>query len=710
MTDPTEIVVARDHILDAPMPIGTAAASSRSLSDAIKFRWKSAFIIAVVLSAASVGTIWHFVEPKYVVVSQLEIDPVVQPILRRDASADISRHYNIYVATQRGTILSPDLIAEALESPKVREVPPLQGKGDQVSLVLSKLTVRRIPGTELLRLGMIGQQPETLAAIVNSIAQAYLRRHEDEKRELDELVLQSLRDERASLDAQRKAKATEIQTLQAEGSNGAEPNFDAAITIYHENLIAVQRKHSVAEMKLNVIKSGAEKDGATELTLGNIEAYKAQDPQLNAMKTQLRSVKMEPFQDEAVGRGKSHPDVKSRPQRISALEDGIAQREKEIREEYLRDEISRLQSDILEAEIEEEMIQLALAKVYSRNMGSSRQDHVIADIGHEREFVERALEQVRNKIWSVRVEQKRMSRVKLKSPARAPSNPNLDKRPKFSVVACIACFFLSGAFTFIRHRVDSRIRTPVEVSQGLGVRILGSVHHVQEANGSPLSLEHGLREPVRGISTVLLSLSEERKSRSRLITSPTPGSGKSSLAVNLARSIGATGRKVLLVDGDNHRQGVSRVLQMSDGPGLREFLLGECPADLVIHALPSEPFRLLAAGSADDCFSDIVANQNAQKRLRDLFLEYDEIIVDSPPVLANSHAVILATLVDEVVLVLRAGRSSREEAEASKQCLASVGCHAVGAILNGVDPKQVKYGYGYGYSYGYAGSDQNSQG
>jgi tyrosine-protein kinase Etk/Wzc len=82
-----------------------------------------------------------------------------------------------------------------------------------------------------------------------------------------------------------------------------------------------------------------------------------------------------------------------------------------------------------------------------------------------------------------------------------------------------------------------------------------------------------------------------------------------------------------------------------------------------------------------------------------LFAGFDEVIVDSPPVLAKSDTVVLATLVDEVVLVLRAGRSTQEEARAARQYLAAVGGNVVGVILNAVNPKHVRYGYSYNYSY-----------
>jgi Mrp family chromosome partitioning ATPase len=85
--------------------------------------------------------------------------------------------------------------------------------------------------------------------------------------------------------------------------------------------------------------------------------------------------------------------------------------------------------------------------------------------------------------------------------------------------------------------------------------------------------------------------------------------------------------------------------------------------------------------------------------LRTLFAQYDEVIIDSAPVLAGSSAVILSTLVDEVIMVLRAGRSRMDETRAAQEHLASVGGRVVGVILNGVDERTARYSYSYSYAH-----------
>ncbi len=90
----------------------------------------------------------------------------------------------------------------------------------------------------------------------------------------------------------------------------------------------------------------------------------------------------------------------------------------------------------------------------------------------------------------------------------------------------------------------------------------------------------------------------------------------------------------------------------------------------------------------------------AQDDLRALFQDYDEVILDSPPILVGSHAVVLATMADEIVLVLRAGKSTQEDVRASCRTLSTIGEKPVRVVLNAVDRKHSRYAY-----YGFATAD-----
>ena len=139
----------------------------------------------------------------------------------------------------------------------------------------------------------------------------------------------------------------------------------------------------------------------------------------------------------------------------------------------------------------------------------------------------------------------------------------------------------------------------------------------------------------------------------------------------------------------------------------KEMLEGDCKPDVAIRSSDMPNLWLIPAGRRDPHFGDVLARQQAQESMGSLFATYDEVVVDSPPVLASSNTVILATLVDEVVLVLRAGKSTREQAQAARHYLATVGARLVGVILNAVEPKDAPYPY-YGYAYAESPEEETS--
>lgn len=710
MKSTQDIVLSNEAIGGEIIPAGDAfpgviraAPSEDSLAQALRYRWVTLLLVTLVTGAAGVAGIWFLVEPEYEVAAQIHVRAVVPPIMTGDADTDITRNYVTYIGTQRGIIYSPDLIAVALESPEVANAPPLAMPGDPVRNVMSMLRVERAGNTELLRLSLIGQQPDTLSVILNSIVKTYMKRQEDERRAADELALSSLRSEQAALEARLKVKGEQLRQLaQESGLPGPYENtnpFTSAVVTYQGMLTDARKVRAVAEGKLRAIKTELEKDGAEQVSLPGFGDYAARDPLLLSLKDQLRSLELSSLTDKNFGRGPGHPEVASRPQLQAALRDQIGVREKELRELFLLTEVQRLESEVRDAGITEKVVEAELEKALSERSSMARQEFVLEDVRHEREQLEAALTAVRSQIWRVSVEQNRQPRLTLKSPARAPSEPNIDRRPKYAAAAVFGCFLLGCAVAFLRHRMDTSFRNPTQVSERLGMRVLGAVQQIAKSNGAAQSFDQAMREPVRGISTALLAASGSSTTHSRLITSPSPGSGKSSMAINLARSLAATGRSVLLIDADNHRRGVSRQLDMADLAGLRELLDGTGIESELVRNGENTRLKILPAGKPFERFGELLANREAQARMRQMFARFDEVIVDSPPVLANSHATLLATLVDEVVLVLRAGQSCREEAEAAQRQLATVGSTIVGAILNGVDPRRVPYGYGYGYGF-----------
>ena len=701
MTEPSDIVVAK-QMPPAESVQYEAEVDSGSLASVLQHRWRTMFLVSTILAAASCSAIWLVVRPKYSVGSTVHIAPTVRPILFKDTETDISRHYHTFMNTQARFMVSPGIIRRTLDRTDIRSLPSIIGSPTPAADVASRVKVDILTGTQLLQLTMIGEHPEDAATIVNGLLDTYLTVCEERKKTWDERILGSLRRQQNQLGADLSAKTVQLHELAdsvgLDTADSGDDNQDSWVTKLRELLTEAQTKRAVAAARMARLDASKEDEVPPGIEPVGFEAYLRESQKWQATAGQLAELERAALDDERLRRGPAHPEVAARPQRIAALRERLSNVRAEVLKKY-RDLLRwRLEADLLRGQTTVQALQEELDNAMRQRVTHARDAFVIEDMRHQRDHLEQALVRVRDKIWNVEIEQNRMARVTIDSPAVAPEAPNIDKRPKYVAAACFMSLMIGVGIALLRDRLDTSIHDPREVTRRLGVPLLGSVQYVPNCNGPVLAGDERILDPIRGISAALLTSSCNGRAHTRLITSPTVGSGKSSMAMNLARSLASTGRRVLLVDADNAGQGVTEAFELTGHPGLKELFEDTCHSDQTIYQSDIENLQILPAGQRLAHFGELLAKQHAQETVTSLFGTYDDVVIDSAPVLANSNAVVLATMVDEVILVLRAGKSTREEAQAARHILSLVGDKLVGVIFNAVDRKGSTYPYYYGYT------------
>jgi capsular exopolysaccharide synthesis family protein len=211
-------------------------------------------------------------------------------------------------------------------------------------------------------------------------------------------------------------------------------------------------------------------------------------------------------------------------------------------------------------------------------------------------------------------------------------------------------------------------------------------------------------EAYRTIRTAIYFGVADPKNKTLLITSPSPGDGKSTLASNLAIAIAQSGRRVLLIDGDMRKPVQHRIFDLKDELGLSSILLQEARPEQAIQRTAIETLDILPCGPLPPNPSEILNSQAFLDLINALCVKYDQVVIDSPPVEPVTDARILAASCDTCVLVLRAEKSTRRLSAHARDALMGVGGNLLGVIVNAVPRGQAGYSYysGYGYySYGY---------
>jgi capsular exopolysaccharide synthesis family protein len=211
-------------------------------------------------------------------------------------------------------------------------------------------------------------------------------------------------------------------------------------------------------------------------------------------------------------------------------------------------------------------------------------------------------------------------------------------------------------------------------------------------------------EAYRMLRTSVLLSAAGNPPKTILFTSGQPGEGKTTTAINTAISLAQLGSSVLLIDADLRRPAVHKIFKMNQANGLSTFLSRQVEIDSLVHKLWVPNLYVLPCGPIPPNPAELISSERMKEALRALSGKFDHILIDSPPLINVTDPVILSTMVDGVILVVQAGRSTRDVLRRARQELNSVGAKIFGVVLNNLDVKREGYdnyvatygAYGYG--------------
>jgi len=193
-------------------------------------------------------------------------------------------------------------------------------------------------------------------------------------------------------------------------------------------------------------------------------------------------------------------------------------------------------------------------------------------------------------------------------------------------------------------------------------------------------------EAYRTLRTNLIFAQAGQGLRSIVVTSPSGSEGKTTTAANVAVAFAQQGMRVLLVDCDFYRARLHQVFGVANSPGLADLLLGSAAVEQVVRPTSVERVSVIPAGPLPPVNpTDLLGGDVMRSLLASLAGDFDLVVLDTPPVLTNANAPILATQTDGVVLVVRAGQTDRDTAREAMQQLATVGARVLGTVLNDPD-------------------------
>jgi capsular exopolysaccharide synthesis family protein len=418
--------------------------------------------------------------------------------------------------------------------------------------------------------------------------------------------------------------------------------------------------------------------------------------------TQKRAELESQYQQEVQRRKPGHPSVEQAAAAIRELDSQIGSLASSIR--------NSIRNQYVIAQKQESQLAGTVGRLKGATMAEQqlgiRYNILKREVDTNRELYNGLLQRYKEVSAEAGVTSNNISVIDRAEPPLLPISP----RPMVNLIlAALFGLVIAAAVVVGRELFQNGVRSPDEVEQRFGVPLLGFVPRLPAGAAVIGQLSDPQSEMSEAYQTVRTSVELSSEAAARqvlLVTSSRAGEGKTTTAVAMARDAAAADRKVLLIDADMRRPSVHTMVDATNEPGLSNFLAQQWPIETIIQSTDTPNLFVLSAGPKPPSPAALLSGGGFRALLTYLKEHYDQIIIDSPPVLGLADAPRLASLVDATMLVIEANRSQRGAIDAAVRRLTAAGAHIIGGVLVKFDPKKADMGSAYSLEYyGYGTSD-----
>jgi polysaccharide biosynthesis transport protein len=698
-----------------------------------KHQW---MILSFLLAVVTIVAIATFrMQPVYVATTRIELDRENANILpfQGTDSYDVMMDLENYIETQSKILTSETLALETIRSNGLSARPEFsspngpseaiaigslanQKRPPELGEFLGSLSVRRVPNSHLMDVSFESTDPLLAARIVNAHIASYIDQNYRSKYEATTRASAWLTDQLTEL---------KIRVQKAEDARIAYERQNQIWTLDDKQNITSQRLADINKQLTEAQSERMKKESLYQFAkAGNLDAV----PQIqsNAALVDLfrkRSEASSAYTDALGQYGPNFPKVQRLQVQLKEFDDNIEKEKKNI--------LDVLDSDYREARQRESLLTAALdqQKAETNQMAEKLVEYNI--LKREAEANKTLYEGLMTKLKETAISQGlRSSNIRVVDPAMIPSTPARPAKARNLALGFLVGLVGGIGLALLREYLDNTVKTPDDIetlarlpSLAVVPQFTGSNGHAKKrgllknfaANGHEKRIElvaqhlpkSQMSEAFRALRTSILLSQAEHPPQVILVTSPLPREGKTTAAANLAVTLAQLGDSTVIVDADLRKPGIGRLLNLGGGKyaGLSSYLAGVSSLDLVCVPHPTIPNLVaIPTGPLPPNPADLLSSHKLVEAIAELRTRFKFIVIDSPPIMAATDAVILSVQTDGVLLVVRSGETPKEAFTRTRDLLNSVKCRILGVVLNAVDSSAPDYYYSYRYypySYGY---------
>jgi succinoglycan biosynthesis transport protein ExoP len=699
-----------------------------------KHQW---LILSFTLAVVTIVSIATFrMQPVYVATTRIEIDRENANILpfQGTDSYDVMMDLENYIETQSKILTSETL---ALQTIRIvgSAAPPGTSDPSQAVLTgslanqqrppelagfLGSLSVKRVPNSRLLDVSFEATNALQAAQMVNAHIKNYIdqnrRSHYQSTTEattwltdqLDELRIKVKNSEDARLEYEKKNQIWELDDKQ---------NITTQrLADLNKELTQAQNDRMNRQSLFEFAKSGE---------IDSVPQIRDNSAVQDLIRKRAEAAAL--YNDALAQYGPNFPKVQRLQAQLSELDANVAREKKSV--------VGRLESEFREARQREDLLTRTLdqQKIEANRMAELMVQYNILkrDAEANKSLYDGLLTKLKEAGISAALQS---SNIRVVDPAMVPSTPARPAKARNIALAFLVGLVGGIGLALIREYMDNTVKTPDDIETLSRLPSLAVVPAFAESNGdakrsrllgggngngnghgrerhAELVAQHypksQMSEAFRALRTSLLLSQAEHPPQVILVTSALPREGKTTAAANLAVTLAQLGDRTLLIDADLRKPGIGRLLNLGSGKfaGLSSYLAGVSSLDLVTVQHPAIPnLSAIPTGPLPPNPADLLSSHKLADALVELRTRFKFIVIDTPPIMAATDAVILSVQADGVLIVVRSGETPKEAFTRTRDLLVSVKCHLLGVVLNAVDSSAPDYYYSYRYypySYGY---------
>ena len=583
-----------------------------------------------------------------------------------------------------------------------------------ISSFKSGLTVTMVPNTRIIEVRYRSPDKELAARAVNTLISTYEEQNFKTRYESTMEASDWLSKQLADLQMKVETSTEKLVQYQKQheilGTDDKQNIITSKLTELNKELTEAESVRMEKQSVYELTQSG-DANAASAAAMGASSNSNAESSILEKLQGQQADLRIQAAQL-STQFGPSYPKVQQLDTQLKEVAAQIQLQSKKV--------LDGVRDDYMAALRREKMLSAALDKQKQQanalNESSIEYNLLNRDVESNRTLYEGLLQKLKEAGVTAGL---RSTNIRKVDQARIPTHPSSPNIPR-NLTFALALGLSSGlGLAFLLEALDNTVRTPEQAQAISGLPSLGMIPlgSRQTANlldpAKRLALaaskevvelvsqsrpQSQMAESYRALRTSLLLTSSGAPPKTILVTSALPQEGKSTTSINCAIVLAQKESRVLLIDADLRRPSIHKTLGLGPKIGLSDVLTGNATLQQAIVRSPGVPsLFILAAGTPPPNPAELLASSHMRDVLLALREQYDHIVIDTPPTLSVTDAVVMSTSADAVVLVIRSGQTTKQALRRSRELLGRVNARVSGVLLNAVDLRSPDYYYYYEY-------------